>query len=347
MTQPSDLPQASRRSLLKMLALAGIVGLAPRLTTARTKGGLAIIEAPSNLGLRPLSPGHEPGTWRAPEALRQAGLHEALGRPRVVRLPRPRYVFGAVPGSTVRNGPAIGDFARQLARPVTAALDAGEFPLVLGGDCSILLGCLLGARSGGRCGLIHVDGHSDFYHPDPAKVPPPYSAAGMDLALATGRGERLLAHWPEAGGPLVADADVLQLGEREELDSDYAYPDIAQTAIERITVRRALELGLPATLERIARWCSARGLSRVWLHIDTDVLDQAVFAAVDSPGSPGLDFAQLGTLIHGVRRTCPVIGADVCVFDPEKDPDGRLARRLSSTLAEGFSGAGAPREGRG
>jgi arginase len=30
---------------------------------------MIVIAAPSNLGLRPLRPGHEPGTWRAPEAL--------------------------------------------------------------------------------------------------------------------------------------------------------------------------------------------------------------------------------------------------------------------------------------
>jgi arginase len=35
---------------------------------------LCLIRAPFNLGLRPLRPGHEPGTWRAPQALTDAGL---------------------------------------------------------------------------------------------------------------------------------------------------------------------------------------------------------------------------------------------------------------------------------
>jgi hypothetical protein len=28
-----------------------------------------------------------------------------------------------------------------------------------------LLGCLVGVRTLGQCGLAHVDGRSDFYHP--------------------------------------------------------------------------------------------------------------------------------------------------------------------------------------
>ena len=42
--------------------------------------------------------------------------------------------------------------------------------MVLGGDCSILLGSALamhrlGEAVGGRIGLVFVDGHSDFRHP--------------------------------------------------------------------------------------------------------------------------------------------------------------------------------------
>lgn len=336
MNDAPDTSLKSRRSVLKTIALLGGLMIIPRGAHAGTRR-LVILEAPSNLGLRPPSPGHEPGTWRAPAALRAAGLYRALNDPPVVALPRPAYAFGAVPGSTIRNGPALRAYSERLGAKVADALAAARFPLVLGGDCSILLGCLLGARAAGRCGLVHVDGHSDFYDPDPAHVSPPFSAAGMDLALATGRGERLLADWPQAGGRLVADADVLQLGEREELDPDYAYPQIAQTAISRIPVRQALALGLPAVIQMIGAWAKERRLARVWLHVDTDVLDQTVFDAVDSPGSPGLTFAMLGALLEGVRKVCPVIGADVCVFDPELDPDGRLARQLSDCLAAGFA----------
>ncbi len=308
-----------------------------------SKSEFVLIEAPSNLGLRPPKPNHEPGTWGAPKALLDGGLWSALGKPEVLSLERPRYSGAGSPGSLIRNGMAIQSFSNLLSGYVLSALEQARFPLVLGGDCSVLLGCLLGARRHlGRCGLIHIDGHSDFFNPDPEVVKPPYSAAGMDLALATGRGEALLSRWPVAGDLLVQDADVLQLGEREELDPDYAYPEIANTAIERIPVREVLRGGVATTVARITHWVRIRNLSAVWLHIDVDVLDQAVLPAVDSPGSPGLDFDQLADLLAGITRLVPVVGSDVTIFDPELDPDGRQARRLASCIARGFLGKSSP-----
>ena len=62
---------------------------------------------------------------------------------------------------------------------------------------------------------MHVDGHSDFFHSLAADASGRLGAvAGMDLALATGRGEPLLTQWPGIAGPLVADRDAIQLGER-------------------------------------------------------------------------------------------------------------------------------------
>jgi len=43
----------------------------------------------------------------------------------------------------------------------------------------------------------------------------------MDLALVTGRGDPLGTEWPGVEGPLIADADVIQLGERESRDADW------------------------------------------------------------------------------------------------------------------------------
>jgi arginase len=56
-----------------------------------------------------------------------------------------------------------------------AVLDASRFPIVLGGDCSILLGATLALRRRGRYGAAFLDGHSDFRHPrnSPRSGPPP------------------------------------------------------------------------------------------------------------------------------------------------------------------------------
>jgi arginase len=94
-----------------------------------------------------------------------AGLGARLAPERLVELDRPSYEFEAQSGTRIRNGLTIREHSLLLADAVESALSAGRFAFVLGGDCSILLGCLNGARRVGRCGLVHVDGHIDFFHP--------------------------------------------------------------------------------------------------------------------------------------------------------------------------------------
>ncbi|MGH8129818.1 MAG: arginase family protein, partial [Steroidobacteraceae bacterium] len=101
--------------------------------------------APSNLGLRP-EDGKQPGTWRAPQVLMKAGLADAVAAAEIIQLERPAYTFEAQDGTRIRNGKTIRAFSLDLAGKVRDILRAERFPVVVGGDCSILLGCLYGAR---------------------------------------------------------------------------------------------------------------------------------------------------------------------------------------------------------
>ncbi|GAA3367154.1 arginase family protein [Streptomyces sannanensis] len=288
-----------------------------------------LIAAPWNLGLRPPAPGREPGTWRAPQALLSAGLEARLRPARVVELDRPLYEFDAQPATRIRNGVAVREHTLRLGEAVQAALAASRFAVVLGGDCSILLGCLLGTRRDGRCGLVHLDGHSDFRHPGNYDVGSSLgSVAGMDLALATGRGELLLTHWPAVGRPLVADEDVVQIGDREDEEI---------LPVTRFTAQEIQQIGIADLGERVISRLQRRGLDRVWLHLDLDVLDERVLPAVDSPGRPGLDFSQLTELVSTLVGTGRVVGLDVAIYDPELDPDGVYAAPIVDCLASALT----------
>lgn len=293
-----------------------------------------LIQAPSNLGLRPQRTGHEPGTWRAPQALAEAGLIDAITPSRVVDLPRPIYSSRAQSGTRLLNGYTIRAFNLGLAVSVAAAMRAVEFPIVIGGDCSILLGALAGARTVTPVALVHIDGHSDFRHPgnyDPAEILG--AVAGMDLALATGRGEALLAEWPGVSPPLVPDEHVIQIGEREGRDPDFAWPDVAATAIAQIDVFSANQMGVAALLARTSGMLDRVALPH-WVHLDIDVLDQTVMPAVDSPGSPGIAPDDLTVLLGGLLRSPRCIGLDVTVFDPDLDADGACARTIVSIIRD-------------
>lgn len=86
---------------------------------------MIVIAAPSNLGLRPLRPGHEPGAWRAPAALFAAGLLDAVGAGAPVTMARPAWKPGAELGTRLRNGRAMRDFNLALADHVAPACARG------------------------------------------------------------------------------------------------------------------------------------------------------------------------------------------------------------------------------
>ncbi|MER8502208.1 arginase family protein [Mesorhizobium sp. M0208] len=293
---------------------------------------ICLVRAPSNLGLRPLRPGHIPGTWRAPQALTEAGLVEMLSPAKVVDLDRPAYSTEPQPGTRLRNGNAIRSFNLALAEIVAGALGRGEFPLAVGGDCAVLLGALAAARRSGPVALVHVDGHSDFRHPGNYDVNASLgSAAGMDLALATGRGEPLLTDWPGIERPLVADEQVIQIGERENRNANFGWPDIHSTAMTLIDVFAVRELGAAKVLDKTWSTLARTGWPH-WVHFDVDALDQTVMPAVDSPGSPGIDPDDLVDILTALVADTRCTGMDMTIFDPDLDPTGELAALLVSLL---------------
>lgn len=301
---------------------------------------LALISAPSNLGLRPPQPGAVPGTAKAPEALREAGLYTRLAADGAadagVVLPG-RYLAGlpaSEPGGPgqVRNQDAILEHAARLAARIRAQLDADRAPLVLGGDCSLLLAAGLALRPRGRYGLVHLDGHTDFRHPGNSAECA--SLAGEDLAAAVG------LHWPAisaAGGaaPHFRPADTVHAGCR---DDDEGLAEATAVLAQVIPARRIHQDGAAATAEAVLATVAAGQLDGYWLHVDVDILDPAIMPAVDSPAPGGLAPAELTALLAALAPGAS--GAEVTVFDPDLDPGGQHAALLASILATGLSQLG-------
>ena len=191
----------------------------------------ATIEAPSNLGLKPT------GVERLPGTLLRHGLADRLGARRAGRLEAPPYHYKRDPKTLTLNEHAIAEWSPQLADAVEKVLDAREFPLVLGGDCSIVLGPMLALKRRGRYGLLFIDGHADFYQPE---VNPNGEAASMDLAFVTGHGPKLLTDL-EGRGPLVRDEDAFVFGFRDaDEQAEYGSQPLppALRAFDLLTVRR-------------------------------------------------------------------------------------------------------------
>src|SRR5918996_6139424 len=124
------------------------------------------------------------------------------------------------------NPDSIRAFSLQLADAVTLVLHKKRFPLVLGGDCSILIGNLLALRRLGKYGLFFIDGHADFYQPHAS---PTGEVADMDLAIVSGRGPDILADI-DGLKPLVEDQNIIVFGYRDaEQAASYGSQNVRDT----------------------------------------------------------------------------------------------------------------------
>jgi arginase len=292
---------------------------------------IALLDAPSNLGLMPPAPGVEPGVRRGAGVLRTFGLCDRLGAVDAGEVVAPRYGFERDVTTGIRNPTEIADYSAALARAVGIQLDAHRFPLVLGGDCSILLGTLLALHRRGRYGLIFLDGHEDLQTPDVSRTG---GAAGMDLALAVGIGPRVLTSLG-GDGPLVNPEDVAMLGARDN-PAWYTGADIVR-ARDAMFVRFLADLrrdGMAAVAKAAALRLVAAGGSGIWIHIDVDVLDDALMPAVDSRQDGGLTYDELSALLRPMLETGRVAGMQVTIYDPDRDDIGLAGSRLVNWLAE-------------
>jgi arginase len=287
----------------------------------------AIIEAPSVLGLRPT------GVEALPDALLAAGLATRLGARRAGRVQPPPYDDRRDPGTLMLNPKGIAEYTPKLADAIGEVLDAGDFPVVLGGDCSIVLGGLLALRRRGRFGLLFVDGHADFYQPEANTNG---EAASSDLAFATGRGPGMLTTF-DGYRPLVRDADVVVLGFRDA-DEAASYgsqlPPPDMRTIDLAEVRRS---GIETTAREAVHRLSQNGLEGFWIHLDADVLDDAVMPAVEYRLPDGLSFDELATILETALDSPRAVGFEITVFNPHLDPDGMLARSVVDRLVRSMT----------
>ncbi|AJT63351.1 arginase family protein [Streptomyces chattanoogensis] len=294
-----------------------------------------LIDAPSNLGLRPPAPGTVPGCYKLPGALREQGLLRRLGALEGGVVVPPRYDLGEWrEGDGDFNAGAIAAYTRKLAARVGDHVRNGDFPVVLGGDCSILLGTVLGLRRLGRYGVAYLDGHGDFRHPGNVAVCGPVgAAAGEGVAQITGRGQPDLTDI-DGLRPYVRDEDVCVLGIRDE-DEDQV--ELTGLGIRHTTVGDIRRHG-PDTVAREALTHFQKSpLDGFWIHLDADVLDPSVMPAVDSPDPGGLLIDELHALLAPLAASPRCAGIDVTIYDPDRDPEGNGAALLTDLLAGVFA----------
>jgi arginase len=278
---------------------------------------LALVDAPLDCS------GAGRGEERAPAALRAAGLVERLGAHDAGEADARIRDTRRDPGTGVVGADDVRRASSAIASRVQELLAAGDRPLVVGGDCTLLLGVFQALPRGS--GLWFVDGHADFFDGDSS---PTGEAADMDLAILTGHGPAGLLGGGEA---LLEPAAAVLLGHRPaELHPDVARENARlDPAIHALTAPEVREHGAA----RVGDEAAARLAGRpAWLHLDLDVLDESALPAVSYPQPLGLDWEELVALGRPLAAAPSLLGVSVADFNPDRDPGGAHAARVVEAL---------------
>lgn len=292
---------------------------------------ITILEFPSNLGLKEPSPGHQPGVRKLPSWLQQHGFHNKINPSSVIHLEPPPYSALIDKESGVRNADAIIDYATQQASLLEKVIRSGSFPLVIGGDCSILIGNALALKKAGRYGLFFLDGHHDFMLPALSQTG---GAAGMDTAIVTGHGHEKLTNI-DGCKPYFNEEHVWCVGNREYYPP-YVDP-ILQSSIRYIDLEELRRQGAAFCAESFLAMTEEEQLDGCWIHIDADVLDDTLMPAVDSRTPGGITYEELDQLLQPLLRSAKATGLEITIIDPELDPEGKYTTQFVERFCKTFN----------
>ena len=197
---------------------------------------------------------------------------------------------------------------RELARVVGETLAAGEFPLVLGGNCSTAIGTVTGLDR--AVGVVWFDAHGDLHTPETS---PTGFLDGMALALLIGQGWDVLRREFRA----VTPEHVVLVGAR---DFDPTEPTDS--------VKRADASSLEEALDSL-------DVESVYVHIDLDVLDPSEGRASGWSVPGGLTAEELEAALEAIADRFEIPAAAITAYDPRVDPEGRIppiAARIAARL---------------
>ncbi|ANJ27600.1 arginase family protein [Agromyces aureus] len=206
--------------------------------------------------------------------------------------------------------------------------------ITVGGDCGVALPGVAHAarRSNGGLAVLWLDAHPDLNTPDSS---PSGGFGGMALRHIAGEGADGLA----LEGESRVAPNRLVLGGVRAIDAE-EHRFIDEHGIDVLTVE---DLSDPSV---VIASLEATGASRVYVHIDLDVLDPSALAGLSYPMPFGVDATTLVALVKAVVARFPLAGAAITGFAPSTpeaaDDDLPTILRLVGALA---SGAAADAEG--
>ena len=272
------------------------------------------------------------GSEKAPAALRALGLIERLQNAgyEVMDLGdcAPRFFADDDEHKRARNLQEIVAGLNDLKVRAEIAIKSGALVLVLGGDCAQVIGLLTGARRYYKhINLLWFDRDADLNTPAST---PSGRIDGMVVAHVIGRGApELVRFWGES--PLVREPDVTLFGLERVDPPEQEF--LSKSPMRHIDAADVQAKGGSASGRNALSQVHADAHEFV-LHLDTDVIAEDEFPAVNVPASGGLRLEDVRAALIEIAKHKNLLGLDVAQYNPDKDPDGSGAKKLVDLLVE-------------
>jgi arginase len=290
---------------------------------------LRLIGVPSSAGA------HAPGVERGPARLRAAGLAGALEAAGLAAfdagdLPVRRFATAAAP-SGARNLSAVLEVARLVADAVAAARADGDVAVLMGGDCTLVLGAVAGLRrqeqTRGEVGVFYLDGDADLDTPQEGWGV--LDSCGVAHLLGDGD-PQLAALRPD--GPLLDASSLVLFGFHPAQLSAGQWRRFASHGLYGVPVT-AIPAGTAdrRAIQALARLRDKRALV---CHLDVDVIDYASFPLADCPRyHGGLSLADTFNAVTAAAGHSGLACLTLTEVNPDHDAGGRLTQHLVSGWA--------------
>lgn len=199
----------------------------------------------------------------------------------------------------------IVPMSRRVAGAVATSVQAGHFPLVLGGDHSLSLGSVRGAAKHKKIGVIWIDAHADF---NTDKTTPSGNIHGMPLAALTGYGEKSLVQLWDEPTPVIDPKRVAIIGARD-LDSGEK-ASLREAGVMVQGMEQVDRYGMVAVMEKAIKRIS-RDVDGIYLSFDMDSMDPRHAPGVGTPVPAGLTQREANLACEMVAETGKLIGMDI------------------------------------
>ncbi|OZI19039.1 arginase [Bordetella genomosp. 9] len=267
------------------------------------------------------------GASMGPEALRVAGLQQALARHALEvndtgNLAGPPNPASAAPAG-IRNLDEVVQWNRAVYQAVLTSRRNGRFPILLGGDHCLAIGSISAIAqhcrdAGKRLMVLWLDAHADA---NTHMISPTGNIHGMPIACLCGDGPDELTRLADIHPAVPDPAAIRQIGIRS-VDADEKR-QLRALGIKVFDMRYIDENGMRQTMEMAL----ADLTEDTHLHVsfDADFLDPVVAPGVGTPVLGGPTYREAQLCMEMIADTGRLGSLDLMELNPARDMRNQTA----------------------